>query len=288
MTSTGLSRLAHAAPRLLQLGAVVALAGAVAVGYVTAQKTASNRLALHAEAPAGVAIQDFDPARHEGPAGEATLLAQIDPDAAISVRYREGLTRMRAVVYPLLSSRAAGGAEPVVLGLVYYPDRARTVEPMAADTLLPEPIGEGAVGPVVGLSGFPGAPDALQARATEAFAAAGFALAPSQVALTPFPEGRAAALEAPVPSHMRTALFLLALVLMVSSVVLRHSRARRTEVRRINEMVRHQPPRRHRSPRTARAQNRFAPLAEQEELLPEPPAAPVTRLGRLRGVHRTS
>lgn len=245
-------------PGLCNVAAGAALLAALLVGYLEAQTTATRLLALRAPQPPAVAIEAFDAEADTGLAGEVTLRAQIDPAQAPAADPEDGTGRL----LPLLPVAATGPGSPAV-GLLRLPsDR------------LPPAVDQGAIGPVIEINGTVDPAAALPAGLAPQLAAAGHPLAVSALTVTPFAGGRAAALSAPRDSGIPKLLVALAGALLVAGLVLRRRQVRLEDERRAaaRAAVRRQvidPPR---DPATDKARHRFAPLAQQEELLPPPPA----------------
>jgi hypothetical protein len=120
-------------------------------------------LALSRNPPALVAIEQFEPARHLGLAGEARVLAQLDLTAVRSVELWGGRGGFQVTVVPLLghdpsSFDQAATGHPKVLGALLFSGRPEDFDPIRWFGVAQE---QGTFGPVVTVHGLSARPELL-------------------------------------------------------------------------------------------------------------------------------
>jgi hypothetical protein len=229
-------------PHLWLGAAAISIAASFVVDYVDAQRTADRALALRQGPPPLAALQEFDPARHVGPAREVLILAEADLGDPIVVQLGPGGDRQTAVIHPLfpvsergrsiITRRAAvsatGRAEeaglaairpsprpdpeavradpPTALGVILHwvdDADAADVDPAA---LVARSFGPGTYGSVVEVNGERVAPGDMALVVKGAMAAINLSIAQDFLAIAPFAEGRDAALSPPPSSGLQRAL----------------------------------------------------------------------------------
>lgn len=168
---------------------------------------AAKAKALAGKPPAAVEVDKFDLARNVGPAGEATILGQIDTSKLIDVRQTEdGRETRRWLVAPIHSVTATAPA-PMALGAIVQ-DGAISDEQLSKLV-----VGDGPFGPIMRLNGTVGSTDGTSDALAEA-AKGGIVLGANPVIVDPFENGRAVAL-APSSGGREGAGFVLVLGLIV-------------------------------------------------------------------------
>lgn len=200
------------------IGALAAIVAAF-IFFGDRDAEAAKAAALAGQPPAAVEIDAFDPARHAGPAGERTVLAQIDASKmADVVETEDGRETKRWLVAPLYPVKATSAAGPATGALVQ--------EGAITDAQLQSfVVGQGPLGPVVRLNGVEGAEGSALDKAAER----GVTMRDNPVLVDPFESGRDAGL-APSGSGREGAL----IVLMFGLIVIGYGLARWAFIARDN------------------------------------------------------
>ncbi len=216
------------------------------MGYIEFHDRADRDLALRQDPPAGVALQDFSPARHTGPADELLVRAEAGFDQAMVLSVPGAEPAQRALVAPLyplsemgqalieaqsdgaktaltaqVARRTGDGAavRPAAIGLMYHPLGAGEDAPEDPAALARDLYGDGQHGQVVSLNGRVGEPGPLGLMAAGAFAANGTELAGGYLPVQPFAGGREAAIAGLSDSQLYLAPVALALALALFGIV---------------------------------------------------------------------
>jgi hypothetical protein len=229
-------------PHLWLGAAAISIAASFVVDYVDAQRTADRALALRQGPPPLAMLQEFDPARHTGPAREVLILAEADLATPIIVKLGPGDDQRAAVIYPLFpvsepgqeivarqaTVQAAGGGSdsrlaairpiprpdaeaiyaepPTALGVIlHWADDAdaSNIDPVA---LVARSFGPGSYGSVIEVNGERVAPGDMALVVQGAMAAKNLTIDPDFLAVAPFANGRVAALSPPPSSGLQRAL----------------------------------------------------------------------------------
>ncbi len=242
--------------------------------YDDSQQAAARMIALREGPPAAVPVQDFESGRDTGPTGEVQLRAQIDTSMPLQVVFRSGLTRQRAVVYPMLAAEIGADGTPVpVLGYLHVTGPLTEVEVLNPARYLPEFTNVGPVGPIINIQGEVGGSTELDRLTKEALAASGRPLADRLLPVALYSKGRLVALTAPRPSGMRLPLILLAVVTALLGGLLSRRCAREFALRPLvpsggaGGRLRPDLPS---VPATDKGRRRLAPLAPQQDVTERP------------------
>lgn len=277
-----------AAPRGLFAAAALCVAGGLAAGYVEMMDRADRELALRQGPPAPVAIQDFSPGRHVGPAGEVRIRAEAQFGEAVVLALPGTGGERRALVVPLyplseigaagidaegggralsaqVARRAAAAAERTpALGFLFHPIEAGATEPADPDALAAARFGEGDHGGVVELAGQEADAGDFTLMAAGAFTAMDVPLAERFLAVRPFDGAREAVIAARAPSHFYLLPLALALALAMAAAVL--AVRRRAEPAPVGNAEHSVHVRKNAEPGTA-PHPKFAPIPSQEEIV---------------------
>ncbi len=230
-------------PRKFLLVAGLLTAMGLVTGYVDVQSRADRALALRQGAPAAVALQDFAPLLHIGPAKEVTVLAEADLADPIILTLRGSNPMKTAVVFPLFPISDTGASvirarlddpaqivtdgietgpsfdDPNALGLLFHilPQGDRDLSGL--DSYLSQEIGQGAFGEIIELNGEAVEPGSFTLMADGALSAKEQRLANTFLAVAPYVDGREAALALPPPMREHFKLYWAALVLVLIALL---------------------------------------------------------------------
>jgi hypothetical protein len=217
-------------PQLWLAAAALSVAGSLVVDYIDAQRTADRALALRQGPPPVALLQEYEPSVHVGPAREVVIRAETDlADPVIVSLGPEGATQT-AVIFPLFpvsdvglsSIRASiegagtlGAIRPVprptgatiapqALGVVLYWADSPDVD---INDLIARRFGAGRNGSVIEVNGERVAPGDMALVVKGAMAAQDMEIADGFLAVSPFRNGRIAALSPPPSSGLQRGLF---------------------------------------------------------------------------------
>ncbi len=231
-------------PRKFLLVAGLLVAMGLITGYVDVQNRADRALALRQGPPPAVALQNFAPTLHTGPAREVTVLAEVDLADPLLLSLRGSNPMKTAVVFPLfpISDRGAEvinarledparvavegietGPEfafPNALGLLFHILPQGETDLSKLDAYLSQDLGSGAFGEVIELNGEAVEPGSFTLMADGALAAKDLKLAQNYLAVAPYVDGRKAALALPPQSREHQKLYWAALVLVLLALLL--------------------------------------------------------------------
>lgn len=223
-------------PQLWLGAAAILVVGSFVVDYVDAQRSADRALALRQGPPPVAELQDYEPARNLGPAREVLIRAEADLGDPIVVTLGPAGEERSAVIYPLfpVSERgrgmiarrtegdgglasvrpvprpdpeAARAAPPEALGVIlHWADAARagSIDPGA---LVARRFGPGDHASVVEVNGERVSPGDMALVVKGAMAARNLTIAADFLAISPYVDGRTAALAPPPSSGFQRALF---------------------------------------------------------------------------------
>lgn len=178
---------------LYLLASPVLLAGGVAMFCQDQEREAAKAKARTHAAPAEVALEAYDPAKHKSDFDEVVLLAQLDLDTMVEVtKTKRGVERDRATIGRLYPVGAADKSAPAPALLVA--DGTLTDDHLKAMLVLDK---KGAFGPIIRINGREGS--AGHYSAVSEATKHGPAVAEKVLYIEPFQNGRKAGL-APTPA----------------------------------------------------------------------------------------
>jgi hypothetical protein len=289
-------------PHLWLGAAAISIAASFVVDYVDAQRTADRALALRQGPPPLAALQEFDPARHVGPAREVLILAEADLGNPIVVELGPDGDQQAAVIYPLFPvseagrtivarratvEAAAAGADaklaairpiprpdpeavrtdpPTALGVIlHWADDAEAagVDPVA---LVARSFGPGSHGSVIEVNGERVAPGDMALVVKGAMAAINLTIAPDFLAIAPFANGRVAALSPPPSSGLQRALLWGGMTLGLGALLLSVRTVEALQPRTDTPKRPGQQDRRVSTGNTPKARSRFQTIPTQDEI----------------------
>ena len=206
-------------PRSIFFVAAVFAALGLVGGYVEIHERADRELALRQGPPPKVALQEFAPVLHLGPADEVLIDAEAGfAQARVVVHPTDAGNRHALIVplYPLsdagkaiveagqdgntalnaqVARRADAGPEtPLALGFLVHPIASRSDAPEDAAVLAEEVFGSGRHGTVMTVNGRAGDTQGFGMMAVGAITAMEIDLSPHYLAIRPFAGGRVAML----------------------------------------------------------------------------------------------
>lgn len=272
-------------PRRMMLAAGLFVLLGLVVGFAQSSANSQREMALRLGPPAPVQLQDVQ-SRNIGPAGEVTIWAEADLDAAVILKLRGPDKANRALVTPLfpMSNRGASvlqgsliSTDPVAprvsnglirrdvpaLGVLLHilPPEQTTMPDVNA--LLGGVFGYGDHGAVVELNGLQVDAYGYEAMIDGAFAAKGADLADRYLAVAPFAGGREAAFAAQPVGSTPILFFIGALLLAgIAGLGFLRERAREARETRRKPKPQVQPV----QTRAARSHPAFEAIASQEEI----------------------
>ena len=202
-------------PRSIFLAAALLAALGLVGGYVEVHERADRELALRQGPPKKVALQEFTPVMHLGPADEVRVDAEADFTRS-SIISNPGEGGMRhALIVPLfpvsdlgkarigageaennalnaqVARRAVGGTESAVsLGYLVHPLASREAAPADPTALAEKTFGTGRYGTVAEINGQVGKSDGLGLMAAGAMSAMDITLAEQHLVIRPFAGAR--------------------------------------------------------------------------------------------------
>lgn len=238
-------------PHLWLGAAAISIAASFVVDYVDAQRTADRALALRQGPPPVADLQTFDPARNVGPAREVLILAEANLADPIVVTLGPAGDQQTAVIFPLfpvsdrgrdmiVRAAAMAGAEglaairpvprpsrdetdaatPQALGVLLHWTDATTAARVDPGSLVARSFGPGSHGSVVEVNGERVFPGDMALVVKGAMAAIDLDIADDFLAVSPFVNGRLAALAPPPSSGLQRALFWGGMTLGLGAVLL--------------------------------------------------------------------
>jgi len=260
-------------PRALvfHVAGLCVIAGLGVSVYADSQRAADRMLALRQGGPDAVAIETFDAARHAGPAGEVTIMAQVDMSLPLQLVHRQGTRLTRTLAYPLAAVGAKGDGAPI-LGFFHHNGQMAEAEVLDFARIMPGFEKVGAVGPIVALNGELVASRDVRDSVAVLLDAAGRRVAGPLLGIAPYPEGRAAALTAPRPVPFRWVGVVVAVALLGGGLTMSRLHLVLAERRRLARIARTGRKRSGVAPEmaTQKGRNRLAPLAPQPQIAPGP------------------
>lgn len=283
-------------PHLWLAAAATSIAGSFVVDYIDAQRTADRALALRQGPPPATEIQGFEATRHVGPAREVLVQAEADLGDPIVVSLGPEGDRQTAVIYPLFPVSDRGreaiarrladdgtlgsirpaprpdpasltSARPEALGIIlHWADIPAGERAIDQTSLVARSFGPGSHGSAVEINGERVAPGDMALVVKGAMAARDLGIAANFLAVSPYVDGRLAALSPPPSSGLQRSLFWGGIVLGLGAMLLS---VRGSDVFAPKTPAPRPPGEQDRrmSPgRTAKAQSRFQTIPTQDEI----------------------
>ena len=230
-------------PRSLLILAGLCAAAGVVLAYVAIHDAADRKLALRQGPPPAVALEDYRPLAHRGPAGEVVLRARADLGSAFVFELPG--SDERALLVPLFP--LGDGQAREAHGAIFVPLEDEAV-PAADGLALQDPAGW------VEVNGIEADAGDFRLMLAGALAAEGRTLGARATVVRPFVGGREAAFQPPVPPSRPWAWFLTLALGLVLAAIFADARGVPTEARA-----------RTHGPRSPVVSTRFAPLQHLED-----------------------
>ena len=283
-------------PRSVFLAAAMLAALGLLGGYVEVHERADRELALRQGPPNKVALQEFTPVMHLGPADEVRVDAEADFSRSSIISHADDGGMHHALIVPLfpvsdlgkarigagdagnnalnaqVARRAEGGPETsAALGYLVHPLASREAAPADPTALAERVFGSGRYGTIVEINGQVGTTDGLGMMAVGAMSAMDITLAEQHLVIRPFGGARQLYLGGRTPNYGFVTLLGGAVLLSLLGAVLALRSASRADGHAVNHLDDEdfEPQYEPRTPGGAPTGQhpKFAPIPTQEEII---------------------